>query len=530
MFLKGINDSQKQAVMTTEGPMLIIAGPGTGKTLTIIHRLAYLINQGVKPENIFAITFTNRAAKEIKERAGTLLGRNSVGVFIGTFHLLGLRILKDMLTGNFVIYNRDKQVNLLKPLMQGSITKAQQAADRISRIKNFLGDMDDEIKEVYEKYQSELMKNSALDFDDLILKPIEILSSDVAGKYMDSFNYIMVDEYQDINPAQYKLLRLLAHNKSTLCVIGDSDQAIYAFRGADVKNFLNFEKDFEDSKRITLTENYRSTGVILNASNAVIKNNLKRIDKELKPQGEKGQPINIISVPNEKTEGEIIVKEIEKRIGGTSHYQLMQPGISKNPKGCSYSFSDFAIIFRTNAQAKAIEDAFSTSGIPYQIIGKSGNLQRKEIEDTISYLKAVINSNGSTNYYSPSVLDEASLLTPADFFDSRADAVTLMTLHMAKGLEFRVVFIAGVEDGLIPYTMKKDSTDIEEERRLFYVGMTRAKDELFLIHARKRFIYGQRFIQPPSPFIKEIPEEFTEYRFIPDKTKRFKKDNQAGLF
>jgi superfamily I DNA/RNA helicase len=563
-----LNESQEKAVITTEGPVLIVAGPGTGKTLTIACRIVYLINQGVRPENISAVTFTNRAAREMKERAGRLLGEVVSKVFIGTLHLLGLKIIRDTLSkgscgqDNFVIYSRDEQINLLKGLVKGSGKKASAMAERISRIKNLIADMDDEVRPIYEVYQAELEKNSAFDFDDLVLKPVDILSNsnEILHQYRNTFKYIMVDEYQDINPAQYKLLRLITNDN--LCAIGDSDQAIYAFRGADVGNFLNFERDFKGTKRLILTENYRSTGVILNASSALIKNNLKRIPKELNPIREKGIPVMVISVPDENAESEIIVRGIEERIGGTSHYQLYSGGFRKGdrvPLAKSYSFSDFAVIYRTNAQAKTIEEAFSASGIPYQVIGN----RRKAITEVISKLRDYLTIHDTTSisieeflkiafddirpddrvaefikslstlYKELSLsisdfLNELSLLTPADDFDPRADVVTLMTLHMAKGLEFRVVFITGVEDGLTPYTITKGEVDIEEERRLLYVGMTRAKDELSLIHARSRFLYGQRLTQEPSPFIKEIPEEFLEFRFIPDRV--IKKEKQMGLF
>ncbi|MEW6215273.1 MAG: UvrD-helicase domain-containing protein [Nitrospirota bacterium] len=697
-----LNESQRRAVKTIEGPVLIVAGPGTGKTLTIVYRIAYLIKQGVRPENILAVTFTNRAAKEMRERTEALLGKpcttplqpwlsvvrgkHSSNVFIGTFHLLGLKIIRESFSDSFIIYNRDEQIRLLKTLVRdsdfrgisqgGRSSPCALIAEKISKIKNLIEEVDDGIKRIYEQYRSALMKNSALDFDDLILKPVEIFgNSEILEKYRGIFKYIMVDEYQDINPAQYKLLMLIANSKGNLCAIGDSDQAIYAFRGADVGNFLDFEKDFKDTKTITLTQNYRSTGTILNASSILIKDNLKRLDKELNSMREKGNPITVISVSDEKAEGEIIVREIEERMGGTSHYQLMKkvipphPPLEKGGRGDfasdnSYRFSDFAVLFRTNAQAEAIGESFIKSGIPYQIIGGIHPLKRREIMDTLSYLKAIINpmddlnlkriititlsglsettlsdifrhaeKNGLSLYeamkaYNPpqslpdgqqagpftkgelrginskggkggfskesirkfiSMLErfidlkdrltideffgvlleesglreyykyrednfvflenlaftyrdvdpseaiirftnEVSLLTPADAYDPRADAVALMTLHMAKGLEFKVVFIAGVEEGLIPYTIKKDNVDIEEERRLFYVAMTRAEDELFLIYARNRFLYGQRLIQSPSPFLREIPEEFVKNRFIPDKTKKYKKDGQMGLF
>ncbi|MDH5203410.1 MAG: UvrD-helicase domain-containing protein [Nitrospirota bacterium] len=610
-ILNDLNDSQKKAVMITEGPVLIIAGPGTGKTLTIVRRIAYLIHKGVNPENILAVTFTNRAAREMRERTDNLLGEEAGRVFIGTFHLLGLKIIKEVFVNNFVIYSKEEQMNLIKKLFKDSDTRKvlqekginsyEMIAEKISRIKSCMEDVCDEsIKRIYEKYQTALTEHDALDFDDLILKPIEILKqSEVSEKYRDTFRYIMVDEYQDINPSQYKLLTLLSHRKGNICAIGDSDQAIYAFRGADVSNFLNFEKDFIDAKRITLNENYRSTGMLLNTSQTLIKNNHKRIDKELSPIREKGMPVNVISVPDEKLEGEIIIKEIEERMGGTSHYQLYTGGFHKGDSvhhAESYRFSDFAVIYRTNAQSKALEDSFTASGIPYQVIGNKYLLRKKELMNILAFLKVIINpmddfshhrvlalskeilnkgtiekfrglknllpihellkvvweESGIKEYCSEesyvfieelltpyrhmdskealdTFMNEISLFTPVDVFNSGADAVTLMTLHMAKGLEFKVVFIAGVEEGLIPYRIKKDDIDIEEERRLFYVGITRAMDELFLIYTRNRFLYGQRLTQSPSPFLSEIPEEFIRYIVIPDRTKK-PKDPQIGLF
>jgi superfamily I DNA/RNA helicase len=433
----------------------------------------------------------------------------------------------------FVICDRDEQRNILKEILKGTKTKAQEAAERISRIKNFLEDADGEMRGIYETYRSALSNKSALDFDDLILKPIEMFDDiSLLNKYRERFSHIIVDEYQDINPAQYRLLKLLAGNDANVCAVGDSDQAIYAFRGADIENFLDFENDFKSAKTIALTENYRSTGTILNASDSMIKNNLKRIDKKLLPAKDLGSPINMVSVPDEKAEGEFIVKEIEARIGCTSHYQLYAGGFRKGdvvPLADSYSFSDFAVIFRTNAQAKAIEEVFMESGIPYQVIGRKNLRQRKEIEDTISYMRSIIDSSDGKGQEHDISLEE-NLLAEDDFFDPKANAVTLMTLHMAKGLEFNVVFITGVEDGLVPYTLNKGNVDIEEERRLFYVGMTRAKDELFLIHARNRFLYGQRLNQSPSPFLKEISKELMKGMIIPDRPRKAKKEQQAGLF
>jgi DNA helicase-2/ATP-dependent DNA helicase PcrA len=527
-IFNGLNEAQKQVVTATQGPVLVVAGPGSGKTLTIVRRIAYLIHQEVRPENILAVTFTNRAAREMQERAAALLGRETEGVFIGTFHLLGLRIVKDTLPDHFVLYNREEQVDLLKALLKGTAKEARQKAEEISRIKGG-GGCSEKIDEIYETYQSSLTKKSAFDFDDLILKPIEILNSDgMLEKFRDKFRYIIVDEYQDINPAQYRLLKLLAGNGGNICAVGDADQAIYAFRGADIDNFLDFGKDFKDVTTITLTENFRSAGTILNASDAMINNNQRRIDRKLSPVRNAGSRISIFSVPDEKTEGEVIIREIEKRMDGTSHFRMLHGSGGKDPVEDSYIFSDFAVIFRTNAQARAIEEVFLASGIPFQVVGRRNSLQKKEIMDIASYFKSIIGQ--SDNADEQDIPLEAKLLSPADIFDPQANAVALMTLHMAKGLEFKTVFIAGVEAGLIPFTIHKEDADIEEERRLFYVGMTRAKDELLLLHARNRFLYGQRLMPAPSPFLREVPEEFVWNKVFPDKVKKQKQDSQPGLF
>jgi DNA helicase II / ATP-dependent DNA helicase PcrA len=611
-ILAGLNESQKNAVMTTEGPVLIVAGPGTGKTFTIVRRIAYLVDQGVKPEHIAAVTFTNRAAREMRERSGNLAGKEAGRIFIGTFHMLGLSMLKDGNTDHPMIINREEQIDILKRLCkdsdsaksmnEGKRVSYQKIIEKISRMKNFLEDIDVGRWKLYEAYQSALTNRNVLDFDDLILKPLEILGNEkLASPYRHAFTYIMVDEYQDINPAQYRFVKLLAGKRRNLCAIGDSDQAIYAFRGADLSNFLSFEDDFKDAKRVVLTEHYRSTATILNAADALIMHNRGRIAKELKPVRDKGRTVTILSVPDERAEGEAIIQEIEKHIGGTSHYQLAKktviPSTSAGEENYdadgSYCFDDFAVIFRTNAQAKALEESFHVSGIPFQVIGEKYLQRKKQFMFITAFLKAVINPADNQHadalpkkpseallekfgelkdkvspgeflhmlraeavidqyiqeenftlleeiaaayqHLSPSegiisFINELSLFTPADLFHPKADAVALMTLHMAKGLEFKAVFIAGVEEGLIPYTMNKEDVATEEERRLFYVGMTRAMDELFLIHARSRFLYGQRHTPSPSPFLREISSELLQSRVIPDRIKREKRDNQMGLF
>ena len=540
-IFNGLNDAQKQAVTTTLGPVLVVAGPGTGKTLTIVRRIAHLIHQGVKPENILAVTFTNRAAREMKERVTALLGDACRGIFIGTFHLLGLRIISDHRTDDFTIVNREEQIELLKELVKGPKKKARQVCERISRIKNFLEaaenplEADDggsrEFNDIFKSYHAALKHRNAVDFDDLVKTPIELLEdNDKAQIYKERFQYIIVDEYQDINPAQYRLLRLLLNSSSNLCAVGDSDQAIYAFRGADIGNFLNFERDFPQAVRITLSNNYRSTGTIAKASDSVIRHNRKRIDKTLSATRAQGDSITVLSLPDDRAEGELIIREIEARMGGTSHDQMRRNEAVRDYADCSCRFSDFAVIFRTNAQAKTLEEAFSASGIPYQVIGRKSGVKTRELDETTAFLRSLINP-GEDAEPRESGGREAKLLTSADYFDPRADAVALMTMHMAKGLEFPVVFMAGCEDGLVPCTIMKDGVDIEEERRLFYVGMTRAKDVLFLLHARNRFLYGQRLPALPAPFLAELPDSLVERRVMQAKEKKEKaKDRQMGLF
>ena len=553
-ILDGLNTEQGSAVTAPDGPVLIVAGPGTGKTLTIVRRIAYLVGQGVNPENIAAVTFTNRAARQMQERTYVLLGEDASGAFIGTLHLLGLRILRDCLPAGFIVYGRNEQMSLLKRLIKGSRWKAEDLAERISRIKGLLENAGDEINDIYSAYEHALHESNALDFDDLIMKPVSLFGdTELLEKYRQRCRHIIVDEYQDINPAQYRLLKLLSGDSGNIFAVGDSDQAIYAFRGADIENFLNFDGDFRNTSRVELVNSYRSSGTIIGAAGSLISNNKKRMEKRVVPVKESDGLITVYTVPDERTEGEVIVDEIEARIGGTSHYRLMNINPGRVFSDNSYGFSDFAVLFRTNAQAKALEEAFGESGIPFQVIGRRHTEKRKKALDALSRLRhgtgqditddllkeiaeelRAIGISIDCTLDSPSiavnVLNELSLLTPEDDFDLRADAVALMTLHMAKGLEFRVVFIAGTEDGLIPYTITKGAVDMEEERRLFYVGMTRAKDELFLIHARKRFLYGRQLSPSPSQFLNEIPDRFLDRKSVFERQRNRKDSKQMKLF
>ncbi len=528
-ILDGLNESQRKAVTTLDRPLLIVAGPGTGKTLTIVRRIAWLLSRGVKPESILAVTFTNRAAREMRERTEALLGGDDSRIFIATLHLLGLKIIQAFSRDDFTVYSREEQVELLKTLSKKSNRRASDLVEKFSRHKNRIAPLDEELQGLFDEYEAMLKNNHAVDFDDLILMPIRILEQNPAAPFLSRFSDIMVDEYQDINPAQYRLIRLLTHVSGALCAIGDSDQAIYGFRGADAGAFLSFDADFQNAVTVTLSENYRSSGIILAASNSVIKSNQKRVEKTIIPTRGAGSPVHVASVPDEHVEGELIVQEIEARIGGTSHYQMSRAGRGRDASPQSFCFSDFGVIYRTNAQARAIEEAFIAAGIPYQVIGRKNSLQVQDREETIAYLHVLAHSDASEPREART--NEEKLLTAADFFDPRANAVTLTTMHSAKGLEFRVVFIAGCEDGLAPFTITTRVADIEEERRLFYVGMTRAKEELFLLHARNRFLYGEGLKPSPSPFLKEIPADLIEITVVPDKLKKKKEqDTQMGLF
>jgi superfamily I DNA/RNA helicase len=559
-MLDGLNDAQREAVTATEGRVLVVAGPGTGKTLTIVRRIAHLMEQGVRPEEILAVTFTNRAAREMRERIHALIGARDAGMFIGTFHLLGLKLMRASVGEPFTICGRDEQLALLKPVV-GSAAKALDAAERISRFKNDVEPLDGETEAVFAVYETSLRERGMRDFDDLIRVPAGLLGTGGEAGPPGSFRHIIVDEYQDISPAQYRLLKGLVGRDSTLCAVGDSDQAIYAFRGADLQNFLNFQADFPAAHTVVLQENYRSTAMVLGAADAVIKHNRRRIEKSIAPRREGGSSVTVVSAPDERSEAESIVREIEARVGGTSHYRLAGAKAAKDFEATSCSFADFAVLFRTNAQARVIREAFDEWGIPCQVVGDRHALNGKALVDRLrahldtlppkldvaEFLRGVWQEAGAGGaaqglietlaaaygHLPPreaitEIINELSLLTGLDAYDPRADAVTLLTMHAAKGLEFSVVFITGVEEGLIPYTLAKNDADIEEERRLFYVGMTRAKDELFLLHARNRFIYGQRRAASPSSFLAAIPKEFVRQQMVSDRAKR--KPKQEGLF
>ena len=634
-----LNDRQREAVFHTEGPVLILAGAGSGKTRVLTHRIAYLIEEkGVNPWNIMAITFTNKAAGEMRERVDKIVGFGSESIWVSTFHSSCVRMLRRFIDRlgfdtNFTIYDTDDQKTLMKDIckrldIDTKIYKERAIMAAISSAKdeligpeeyeiNVMGDFSKrKIALAYKEYQKELKKNNALDFDDLIMKTVELFQAcpDVLEYFQERFKYIMVDEYQDTNTAQFKFVSLLAEKYRNLCVVGDDDQSIYKFRGANIKNILGFEHVFADAKVIRLEQNYRSTQNILNAANQVIQNNLERKTKTLWTENEEGEKLHFRQFMNAYEEAEYIVGDISKKV--------------REKDG---EYRDMAILYRTNAQSRLFEEKFLMANIPYKLVGGVNFYARKEIKDLLAYLKTVDNARddlavkriinvpkrgiGATtlsrvqdyasqeniSFYdalrqaeqitslgraaakvvpfvtfiqtlrskaeilSPSellkdiidstgyvkeleaegteeaearienidelitkvvsyeeendeptlsgFLEEVALVADIDSVDGDDNQVLLMTLHSAKGLEFPFVYLAGMEDGIFPSYMTitaDDPTEIEEERRLCYVGITRAMKDLTLTCAQQRMIRGETQYNKVSRFIKEIPRELVE--------------------
>ena len=621
MKLEGLNEEQLDAVKTTDGPLLVLAGAGSGKTKVLTTRIAYLIESGVEPYNILAITFTNKAAKEMKERVFKLVGEVK-DIQISTFHSFGLYIIKRHynLLGyerNFTILDGDDSLVLVKNIVKemGLNTddyNPKAIRNKISGAKNELvypeeyekyagTDFEEIVCKVYKKYEERLKNNNSVDFDDLLILPIKLFSvyKDILKMYQERFKYILVDEYQDTNRVQYILVNMLAARYKNICVVGDNDQAIYSWRGSDYRNILNFEKDYPELKSVMLEENYRSTGNILKAANEVIKNNKIRKDKNLWTKHEEGSKIRYHRASDEKDEASYVVKEIKN---------LLYDGVRRE---------DIAVLYRTNAQSRNIEEAMLRENIPYKVIGSFYFYNRKEIKDLISYLKLIYNKNDDIslvriinvpkrgvgdktisnlsdksfklnkciydvietgkeqefkkiieelkenskdatltelvdlildktgirkeletektvdaeirlsnleefksitrtyeeNSDSPTLeefLEEISLVADMNEHKNETNVVTLMTVHAAKGLEFDYVFVIGMEEGLFPHLNSMETEDLEEERRLCYVAITRAKKKLWLINAKSRMIYGKHDNYFPSRFISEIPDEYLE--------------------
>ncbi|WP_017637873.1 DNA helicase PcrA [Staphylococcus sp. E463] len=637
-LVKNMNTEQSEAVRTTEGPLLIMAGAGSGKTRVLTHRIAYLLDEkDVSPYNILAITFTNKAAKEMKARVEQLVGEEAQVIWMSTFHSMCVRILRRDadrigIERNFTIIDPTDQKSVIKDVLKNENIDSKRFEPRmfigaISNLKNELKTPEDAQNEandyhsqmvatVYKGYQRQLSRNEALDFDDLIMTTINLFEREPEALeyYQNKFQYIHVDEYQDTNKAQYTLIKLLANKFKNLCVVGDSDQSIYGWRGADIQNILSFEEDYPNAKTIFLEQNYRSTKTILNAANEVIKNNTERKPKGLWTANTGGDKINYYEATTERDEAEYVVKEIMKH--------------QRNGK----KYSDMAILYRTNAQSRVLEETFMKSNIPYTMVGGQKFYDRKEIKDLLSYLRVIANSNDDISlqriinvpkrgvgpssvekiqtyavqnnismfdalgevdfiglskkvtqecisfyemiqnlikeqefleiseiveevlvksgyrdmldreqtlesrsrlenldefmsvpkdYEENTPLEEQSLINfltdlslVADIDEADTESgVTLMTMHSAKGLEFPIVFIMGMEESLFPHIRaikSDDDHEMEEERRICYVAITRAEETLYITNATTRMLFGRSQSNMPSRFLKEIPEDLME--------------------
>jgi DNA helicase II / ATP-dependent DNA helicase PcrA len=630
--LNTLNAEQREAVETTEGPLLILAGAGSGKTRVLTYRIAYLIENGVYPGSILAITFTNKAASEMRERVEAIVGNEARNMWISTFHSTCVRILRMDIeklgyNKNFVIYDSSDQEKLIKECLQElnldeKMFTPKDMLHKIGSLKDVLMDEDTyyrqnvhdfknkRVAEIYKLYQKKLRTNNALDFDDIIVKTVRLLKDhvDVLEHYQRKFRYVLVDEYQDTNRAQYELVNLIARAHRNLCVVGDDDQSIYGWRGADIRNILDFEQDYPGVKTVKLEQNYRCTKNILEAANFVIANNEKRKKKRLWTENCEGDSIKFYRADSDRDESGFIVNQISNLVNEGN------------------SFKDFAILYRTNAMSRILEEGFVTTGIPYKVVGGLKFYDRKEVKDILAYLKVINNPLDSVslerivntprrgigdtsidkvkeyalqkdvslysamleldnigdltkraansldkfislmNYFIVSretikvsdlineILEKTGYLkelkeenTPesksrienleelysaaVEFEENYEDkslsmflervalvsdqdqinefgGVTLMTLHTAKGLEFPVVFIAGFEDGIFPhFSAKEDYEEMEEERRLCYVGITRAKEHLYLTCAKQRMMFGRTMVNQVSPFLEEMPEE-----------------------
>ncbi|MCR4393578.1 MAG: UvrD-helicase domain-containing protein [Dehalococcoidales bacterium] len=633
-----LNTAQREAVETIEGPVLILAGPGSGKTRVITHRIAYLIKTcGISPYRIMAVTFTNKAAREMQDRLNTMLASSVENLTIGTFHAICAKILRRDgkaigVQPGFIIYDEEDQANLIKRSLQelnldpkkyvprAILSAISAAKSRLQGSEYFLNGsrsyFDEVVGRVYQRYQELLAQSQALDFDDLLMTAVMLFrkNPDVLEKYQDRYVHVIVDEFQDTNNVQYEFIKLIGGKYRNICAVGDPDQSIYSWRFADVRNILNFEKDFPDAKVITLEQNYRSTKRILDTASCVIRANQQRKPKNLWTENEEGDPVTLMEAYTEQEEAQFVVREIER---------LIDSGEAKA--------GDCAVMYRTNAQSRVIEEAFIRYGLPYKLIAGTRFYERKEIKDIVAYLRIIqnpldsislmriinvpgrgigqhsldelaswANSQRISHYealqrladseadlsklpFSPRVaktlgsfgtllreliekskelklldffdflvtrsgyrdyvlngdngderwdnvlelrtvaeefntlppqegltafLENVALVSDVDNFKESDDKVTLITLHQAKGLEFGVVFIVGVEEGLLPHFKSLDDPyQMEEERRLCYVGITRARRKVYLVHAFRRNLMGRSTVNKPSRFLQDIPRE-----------------------
>jgi DNA helicase-2/ATP-dependent DNA helicase PcrA len=659
-ILDGLNEKQREAVTTTEGPVMIIAGPGSGKTRALTHRIAYLLATGkAQPRDILALTFTNKAAGEMKERVENLVGDDARGMWVSTFHSAFARLLRmegDKIgySEDFSIYDTTDSKRIIKQQMQGrgldtDVVKPRSAQRMISSAKNQMigpeeyaslarGDQQEMVAKVYTAYERALKQANAVDFDDLLLKPIQLFEEheDVLEKYQQRWQYVHIDEYQDTNQAQYVLARKLADRHENLCVVGDDAQSIYAFRGADITNILDFDTDYPDATTIRLERNYRSTENIIRLADSIIEENDDQIEKELWTDNAEGEYVALMEALSEKDEAQ----KIERRIRDLHVREGLEHG-------------EFAVLYRTNAQSRAIEEALRTENVPYRVIGGTSFYERKEIKDVLAYLKLLVNPNDTAslqrviNYPTRGIgdktqerlqryaqendlslwqaverveqietlgtraeravgtfrrliaryaskagtgsepadelardliqdagllsdlreehtrenlrrwenvqelisalaeyvaseddasistfLQEVALMTDQDEAEDEGDKVTLMTLHAAKGTEYPVVFVAGLEEGLFPLEQAtQEKADLEEERRLFYVGVTRAEQRLYLSWARSRYRYGEQTSNTRSRFLEEVDSDVVRTEAggeLEQDTNRFTSDAEGS--
>jgi len=619
-----LNEKQIEAIKTTEGPLLVIAGAGSGKTRVLTTRIVYLIEEiGISPLHILAITFTNKAAHEMRSRVVDMLGPSAYKIQMSTFHSFGLTIMREHYKKlgydkEITILDSDDALSIIKKIIKdkgydpkiynpkaikNKISSAKTERMDFEELSKFsVSDFDEKVVEIYEQYQQKLFKNNSLDFDDLLLKPIELFETypDVLKEYQERFQYILIDEYQDINEVQYTLTKMLSMKNKNICAVGDESQSIYAFRGSNYKNILNFEKDYPKCKTILLEQNYRSTKTILNAANDVIKNNKQRKEKKLWTENEDGDKIVYKKCLDGFDEAETVADEIEKLILAGEKLE------------------DIVVLYRTNAQSRSIEEVMLKNNIPYKVVGSFYFYNRREIKDLIAYLRLIYNSNDDVSLIrainSPKrgiggksiedlsnraselgvsmyeaiesskelkfkqlieffkmeseklslteivelVLDrsglkselenegtieaeakienleefksitknfeerygiisleeflsEISLVSDIEEHKNNTNVVTLMTIHSAKGLEFKFVFIIGMEEGIFPHSRSTfDPNELEEERRLCYVAITRAKNKLWLLGTKRRMLYGMENMNPISRFIEEINSKYIE--------------------
>ncbi len=552
-----LNKNQKIAAETSDRYLCVLAGPGTGKTLTITAKIIHLLNSDINPEEIAALTFTQKAAIEMKNRVINSLHKKEELPFIGTFHLLCIKLLREFL------HEKEKHFKICTRAMQKEIISAitdknpDKVIEKITKLKNTGLNLDEKTFQFYEKYEQKKRESNLLDFDDLLLKTLHLLNEKIIPPL---FSHIIIDEFQDINKIQYEIIKRLLKKEGSFSVFGDPDQAIYSFRGSEIDLFINLPKDFKNLTLINLFLNYRSQANIIYASNKFITANTKRFSKKIEPLREKGQKLTLIEVEDEYDEAKTVVKEIKSRLSATDFTETY-----RNKEETQYTFSSFAVLARTNSQLKIIKDFLFKAGIPVKTIRKdtetwialivkklteliseedtskkilkdlhlSEFLETSGMLDGLNDLEVSMLKNIAKSYDTGKLLeqiqafiDELSGITSFDLFPENLNAVSLLTFHGSKGLEFPVVFITGFEEGLIPYTLASDY-DLEEERRLFYVGMTRAMNDLIIIHAKNRLINGKKASLPVSSFIKQIPSEYIEIKKV-----RIKKDSpkQNGLF